>query len=159
MRFPFIIQYALPFEKQLGTAQKTTALQFIQNYLSKKITEDIVLENNKLCFQLVFFNWNRDGKDIFALIDKGEFAINDESHKTVLSYTFYMHNLFISTFIMAVIMGISVQVISNEIDMAVFVSIICFLWLCGANWLTAIIRHKKMLKIIVKEIDILLKNT
>jgi hypothetical protein len=155
MAFPFSIKYLAQLEHYLSVEKNEKVLLFIQDFIAKETAEDIVLEDDKLTFKSKFFNSNRERGNVFMSIDKGEFVLVKERGKTVLSYTFYMHNLFISTFIMSVIMGIFVQVTSNEIDMAVFVSIICFLWLCGGNWLTAKFKNKKMFQEILTAVNTL----
>jgi hypothetical protein len=151
MTFPFSIKYSARLNDNFQCDKNKQALEFIKEYILNKTGDDIIIETNTLTFKSKFFNWNRWNTNILAPIEKGVFIIVDNGDRTLLTYEFYMYHLFIKVSIMSVFIAI--------VSQQIWIGILCFLWLGGMNWLTTIIRHKIMLKEIVKKIDNLINNS
>jgi hypothetical protein len=143
--FPFSIKYSTQF-KQINYSRNNDVLKYIDDFLVIKSAENVIIDHNKLTFTSKFFN-GKSNWHILRPIEKGVFTIINKNATTTLTYQFFMYRLFIISAGMSIMMAI----VSNTISIGIF----CFCWLCGMNWITAIIRHKKMFKNIVKGIDIL----
>lgn len=145
MTFPFSIRYSARLNGNFANDRNKEALDFIEDFITKKTAEDIVIDENKLTFKSKFFKWGRWNTNILVPIEKGIFIIVDKGDKTILTYEFYMYHLFIAVTIMSAFMA--------TVSQQVWVGILFFLWVGGMNWLTAIIRHKMMLTEIAKEVE------
>ncbi len=144
MIFPFSIKYSARLSDNFDKDRNKETLKYIEDFITKKTADDIVIEDEKLTFKSNFFRarWNTN---VLGPIERGVFTIIDKGDKTILTYEFFMYRLFIIVTIMSVFVGTASKGVS--------IGILCFLWLGGMNWLIAIIRHKRMLKEIVKGID------
>ncbi len=147
MAFPFSIKYSARLSDNFASDRNRNreALEFIEDFVTKKTGDDIVIAGDKLTFKSKFFKWGRWNTNILVPIEKGVFIFVDNGDKTILTYEFYMYHLFIAVTIMSAFMA--------TVSQQLWFGIICFLWLGGMNWLIAIIRHKMMLTEIAKEID------
>ena len=150
MTFPFSIKYSARLSDSFASDRNKEALEFIEDFITKKTGDDIIIENDKLTFKSKFFKSGRWNTNILVPIEKGVFNIIEKGGKTILTYEFYMYHLFITVTIMSAFMA--------TVSQQVWFGILCFLWLGGMNWLTAIIRHKMMLNEIAKEIDNLINK-
>ena len=150
MTFPFSIKYSARLGDNFTSGRIKETLEFIEEFITKKTGDGIIIEDNKLTFKSKFFKWGRWNTNILVPIEKGVFIIVDKGDRTLLTYEFYMYHLFIAVTIMSTFIA--------SVSQQVWVGILCFLWLGGMNWLTAIIRHKMMLNEIAKEIDNLINN-
>jgi len=146
MIFPFSIRYSVRLSDHFFTNRNKEALKYIESYITSKKGKDIVIDDDRLTFKSKFFTGRSNG-NILVPIEKGIFTIVDKGDQVILTYEFYMYRLFIVVAIMSVFMAIS----ANRI----WIGILCFLWLCGMNWLLTLIRHRRMLKKIAMAIDIL----
>ena len=144
MTFPFSIKYSARLNNHFSIDRKEETFKFIEDFITNKTGDEIIIEGDKLTFKSKFFKdrWNTN---ILVPIEKGVFIIIDKGDRYILTYEFYMYHLFIAVTIMSTFIAIFSQ--------QVWVGILCFLWLCGMNWLIAIIRHKMMLNEITKEIN------
>jgi hypothetical protein len=150
MTFPFSIKYSAKLHENYTSDRNKETLEFIEDFITQKTGDDIVIEDNKLTFKSKFFKWGRWNTNILVPIEKGVFTIIGKGDGTILTYEFYMYHLFIAVTIMSIFMA--------TVSQQVWVGIVCFLWLGGMNWLTAIIRHKMMLREIAKKIDNLINT-
>jgi hypothetical protein len=150
MTFPFSIKYSTQLGNNFASDRNKETLEFIEDFITKKTGDDIVIEDNKLTFKSKFFKWGRWNTNILVPIEKGVFIIVEKGDRTLLKYEFYMYHLFIGVIIMSIFMA--------TVSQQFWVGIICFLWVGGMNWLIAIIRHKMMLNKITKEIDNLISD-
>ncbi len=149
MAFPFSIKYSAQLKNYASDRNKET-LEFIEDFITQKTGDDIVIEGNKLTFKSKLFKWGRWNTNILVTIEKGVFTIIDKGDRTILTYEFYMYHLFIAvTFFSAFIATVSQQIWDG---------ILSFIWLGGLNWLIAIVRHKMMLSEIAKKIDNLINS-
>jgi len=137
MIFPFSIKYSVRLRYNFECERNKKALKYIEDFISKKTADDIVIEDDRLTFKSKFFRW-RWNTNILAPIEKGVFKIIDKDDNTILTYEFFMYRLFI------IVTIVSAFVLNSS--QSLLVGILCFLWLGGMNWLIAIIRHKRMLK-------------
>ena len=134
MFFPFSIRYSNHLKKGVYNDQ-FNVMQYIKKYISEEKGEIIKINKSELTFKSIFFRNYSWG--IMAPIEKGKFKLIRKSNKMILTYEFYMYRLFIIVFVVSAV----AWAISNDIKIA----IMCFVWLGGMNWLTALIRHKLML--------------
>ncbi|KQT17106.1 hypothetical protein ASG31_12210 [Chryseobacterium sp. Leaf404] len=72
--------------------QVTETLEFIEQFITKKTGEDIIIKDNKLTFKSKFFKWGRWNGNILIPIEKGTFKIVDQGNRTILTYEFYMYH-------------------------------------------------------------------
>jgi hypothetical protein len=141
MIFPFTIKYSVQLSDNFPSNSNKETLEFIKEYIIKRKGDNIVIENNRLTFKSkTSSKW-----DILSTIDKGIFNIQNNEGKIILTYEFFMYQLFI----MVTIMSIMMMVVAQDIWFAK----VGFLWLGGMNWLVTIIRHKSMLTDIKKAIE------
>lgn len=142
--FPFTINYTRCLGRKLSNIEIVDALNQIKVILEDKTAEDIKIVDSQLTFNAGFFgfrwNWN-----IMVPIDGGKIILKSTDTETVLVYTIFMHRLFIVTAVMSVFMGLA----SRQIGVGLF----CFAWLCGANWVTGVLRHRGLIKGIAKKIQ------
>jgi hypothetical protein len=141
MIFPFTIKYSVQLSDNFPSNSNKETLEFIKEYIIKRKGDNIVIENNRLTFKSkTSSKW-----DILSTIDKGIFNIQNNEGKIILTYEFFMYQLFIIVTIMSIMM----MVVAQDIWFAK----VGFLWLGGMNWLVTIIRHKSMLTDIKKAIE------
>ncbi len=151
MIFPFTIKYSVHLDNYYAIERSKETLEIIQEFITQKTGEDIIIRDNKLTFKSKFFKSGRLNTNVLVPIEKGVFTIIEKDRRPILTYEFYMYRLFIVVTIMSAFGAIA--------DQQVWSGILCFLWVGGMNWLTAIIRHKMMLNEIAKEIDNFINKT
>jgi len=142
--FPFTITYSRRLTNKLSDNDVKGALDKIKKILEDKTAEDVEIKDNELTFSSSFFghrwNWN-----IMVPIDKGEITLTLDNEKTILSYKIFMYRLFIITALMSTFIGL----VSGIIGVGVFL----FSWLCGANWVTGVLRHSGLISDIADELS------
>ncbi len=146
--FPFTIKYSEKLNNNFNIDKNKEVLEYLQDFMTKKKAEDIVIENNKLTFISKYFKSGR--YDILSTIEKGLFVIENNQGETKITYEFYMYRLFL----IVTIMSLFIFLFNDDTSFA----ILCFSWLGGMNWLITIIRHKMMLTEITRGIDTLIKT-
>ena len=153
MIFPFSIKYSARLGDGFASDRNKEALEFIEDFITKKNADVIIIENDKLTYRKKFFGSRNSFKtDILINVEKGVFRIVEKGGTTILTYEFYMYHLFITATIGSVFMATILSVFMFTVSLQVCFGIICFLWLGGMNWLISIIRHKMMLNEIAMEI-------
>ncbi|WP_139332223.1 hypothetical protein [Mucilaginibacter lappiensis] len=91
-------------------------------------------------------NWRGS---LFGSVDNGVFNLVYENNSWLLNYQINMRQLFITTSIMSIIMGVFMLVNGGPW----WVGIVAFLWLCGVNWIISSIRHGTVATDIATGID------
>lgn len=151
MIFPFSIKYSKILTPSFSQNKDKVVLEFIKDFIEKKSGDDIVINDRQLTFRSRFFKSGRWNSNILVPIERGVFKLADKGDRTILTYEFFMYHLFIFVTIFAVFL--------MTISQHMWVGFIIFLWIGGINWIVTIIRHRLMIKKIVKGIDNLLKET
>jgi hypothetical protein len=130
--FPFSTKYSTDVAIKSGEEERARVLQYIREYLLQKSTKNIEINHDRLSFKaLGGSNWN-----IMSTIEKGTFELKNWDGYLVITYEFFMYQLFIIAPVMSVFMG----VVSQSWSFGIF----AFCGLFGVNWIIALLRHKAM---------------
>jgi hypothetical protein len=142
MPFPFSIKYSATLNGEIHPESYPELLQYISDFIVNKPAKNIIIENNWLSFKAgsTGSNWN-----IMATIDRGKFELDERLGHAVLTYEFFMYKLFIFAGILAIAAG--------ALSQTILVGVGVFSWLCGMNWVIALLRHRAMLDELAAEID------
>lgn len=134
MTFPFSVR----FNRQLKTVVTPDNEQQILQYIKKSILEDnannVVVEELLVTYKGSTSPWRGS---LFGGVDNGIFNLLCKNNSWFLTYQINMRKLFIYTSIMSAIMGVFALTTGGPW----WIGLAAFSWLCGANWLTNIIRH------------------
>jgi hypothetical protein len=147
MPFPFSITYLSTLNENFGQERYPAVLKFVGDFIINKPAKDIIIENNTLKFKPGFTFWSGN---IMGPIERGIFILNPAGDRVILTYQFFMYHMFIITGIMAVVLAI--------VSQQIWFGVGAFLWLCGMNWVTALVRHRGMLDEIAAGIDAFLQE-
>ena len=116
----------------------------ITNALAPLEANDIVTEGNRLTFKTSF----RQSRKSIGLIDNAVFEVQQNGQEMVLSYHFTVYRLLAITAVLGIFMAFVSKVI--------FFGLVCFVCLGGGNCVYYYIKHRKMFKNIITEINQLL---
>ena len=149
MIFPFSIKCKRKFKEKISAENIDIVISYIQDYIDAKTCENTSINGHQLTFKTGSFR-NKWNTDILATVERGKFELLNRRNESTLTYEFFMYHLLLG----ASLMSILIRLFSSNIWTGIF----CFAWLGGMNWIIAIIRHRKMLKDIVIEIETLINE-
>ena len=75
MTFPFSIKYSAQLDENYASDRNKETLEFIEDFITQKTGDDIVIKDNKLTFSLNFSN-GADGTQISLFPLKKEFSLS-----------------------------------------------------------------------------------
>jgi hypothetical protein len=124
-------------------------MSYIENFITKKTAEDVIIDRNELTFKSSFFRmrWNTN---IMVTIEKGKFNLIDNGNESVLTYEIFMYRILAIVAVISIVMVVSTQP---------WFGFVCLAWLGGMNWITSIIRHRNMLSDIAIGVDNLIASS
>ena len=145
-----IFPVSVTFNKRLKTTVTFTNKQQILQYIKKSISDDkadnIAIEEMHVTYKGSTSNWR---SSLYGTVDNGLFNLLYKDNCWWLSYQINMRELFLFTSIASAVMGI----IGFVADGSWWIGLGMFLWLCGANWLTNLVRHGSVATDIADGID------
>jgi hypothetical protein len=144
--FPFDIS----FTKHLSINDSnlmTLVFDCIQSKLEKLKVDKVVYENGRIDFKNNFLN-GQGRWHLMAPVDGGYFDYSQAA--STLKYSISTLTVFIFSFAFSCI----VYFLSNSWTAGLFI----LLWLYGANWIIAMIRHQKFFNNLTGEIQMTLSN-
>jgi len=134
MTFPFSVIFSRQLEATITPNNRDKVLQYIEQYIKEDKANNIIVADMCVTYRGSTSNWRGS---LFGSVDNGVFKLIHKDDSWFLNYQINMRRLFIDTAILSTIMGIFAQVTGD----IWWVGIAAFLWLCGANWVTNLIRH------------------
>ena len=145
--FPITIS----FTKHLNVTDSNSLMQMfnsIQSKLKNLRVDKIVYNNTHIDFKNSFGN-GQGSWHLMAPVDSGYFDYNQVT--LIMKYKISTLRMFL----FALAFSCIVYILSNSIGTGLFM----FLWLYGANWIVAVIRHHKFFKNLMEEIQATLSHT
>ncbi len=133
MAFPFSVTYKKRLIAKIGFENLPTCLKYIQTIISEKAANNVSIENSRIGYKGSTSNYRGA---LFGGPDGGSFTFISDDENSFLVYEIKMNKLFVITSIMAGVFGLLSQL--------VWVAAGTFLWLCGMNWITIVIRHDSL---------------
>ena len=143
--FPFTVRYSRKFNKKISLFQGEEIMSYIKDFILKRKGEDIVIEGNKLSFNVGFltYSWLYN---VLVPLNGGTFNLEFNDEGCLLKYEFSTYKLFIYNAAISLVVGIT----SYNFYILLFVFLIMSLgW-----WLTTLIRQSLMLGEIVFDIEV-----
>jgi len=134
MIFPFSVCFNRLLKTTITPDNKGQVLQYIGKSILRDKADKVVVEDMFVSYQGSTSYWRGS---LFGSVDNGAFYLTYKSNSWFLIYQINMRKLFIGTSILSIAMGIFALVSGGPW----WIGIAAFLWLCGANWITNLIRH------------------
>jgi hypothetical protein len=151
MIFPFSVNFTESLKTVITPQNKEQALQYIKNSILEDKADNVVVGDMQVRYKGSTSPWRGS---LYRGVDNGIFDLVAEGNSWVLKYRINMRQLFIVTSIMSTIMG----VIAISTGGPPWIGLVMFLWLCGANWVTNLIRHGSVAVEIAAGIDEIIRN-
>jgi hypothetical protein len=145
--FPFTVRYTQRFEKKISISDTAEIIAYIKDFLSQKTVDEVEVEGNTVTYSSWKYKF-RWAHDILTPVNKGIFQLGFKDNGCQLTYQFFMQKLFLVSFAVSILAGVSV--------LSFLVSAIFFGITAITGWLIAIIRHRLMLSEVVFDIEVLI---
>ena len=146
MIFPFSVIFNRSLKTVITPDNKEQILQYIRESILKDKADHVIVKDLSVSYK--GSTANRRGS-LFGGVDNGVFSLVHKNNSWLLNYQINMRQLFISTSILSIIMGVFMLVNGGPW----WVGIVAFLWLCGVNWVISAIRHGTVATDIATGID------
>jgi hypothetical protein len=146
MTFPFSVCFSRSLKTIITADNKEQILQYIEKSILEDKADNVIVEDMAINYKGSTSNWRGS---LFGSIDNGVFYLIYEKNTWFLKYQINMLQLFIITAMMSTFIGVYDQVNGGEW----WIGIVAFLWLCGANWVTIVLRHASVAADIAWGID------
>jgi hypothetical protein len=134
MTFPFSIQFNKKLEAPITVDNQQIILQYIMNSILERKADNVAFQDLAVTYKGSTSPWRGS---IFKGLDSGIFTLLYKDNCWWLNYRINMRELFIVTGLMSIFVG--GFTLAN--DGPWWIGIVAFLWLCGANWVTNVLRH------------------
>jgi len=151
MIFPFSVCFNRSLKTTITPDNKEQILQYVGKSILRDKADNIVVEDLSVSYKGSTSYWRGS---LFGSVDNGTFYLTYKNNSWFLTYQINMRKLFIGTSILSTIMGVFALVSGRPW----WVGIAAFLWLCGANWITNLIRHEAVVTDIAAGIDELING-
>lgn len=137
MTFPLSVRFNKPLKTIITSDNKEQILQYIKKRILDDKADNVKVEDIYVSYKgsTSYWNWG-----LFRSVDSGIFSLLYKDNSWLLNYQINMRELFIGTAILSTLMGIFAEANSGDW----WVAIVMFVWLCGANWITNMIRHESL---------------
>jgi hypothetical protein len=146
MTFPVSINFHKQLKITITPDNKQQIFQYIEKYILEDKADNVVVEEMHVTYKGSTSIWRGS---LFGSVDDGIFNLIYKNDGWWLNYQINMRKLFIGTAVLSIIMGVFALVSCGPW----WVGIAAFLWLCGANWITNLIRHESVAANIAAGID------
>ena len=146
MIFPFSVSFNESLKTTITPENKEQVLQYIRESILEDKADNVIVDDMQVKYKGSTSMWRGS---LFRGVDNGTFNLVVEGNNWVLKYRINMRQLFVATSIMSTVMG----VFAIATDGPWWIGIAAFLWLCGANWITNLIRHGSVAVEIATGID------
>lgn len=146
MGFPFSVHFNRSLKTTITSDNKEHVLQYVKKNILEDKANNVFVEDMAVKYSGSTSNWRGS---LFGSVDNGVFNLVYKNDSWFLNYQINMRKLFIGTSILSIIMGVIALVSSGPW----WIGIAAFLWLCGANWITNLIRHGTVATDIAAGID------
>lgn len=130
MAFPFTITFKRKLRGVITPNNQLIALQYIKTKIEEDAADNIVMEENGVSYKGTTSRWRGA---LFNGPDSGQFSLIATDDQWHLIYEIRMHQSFMITGGMSLLMGIVSQVW--------WFVLVAFSWLCGMNWFIINLRH------------------
>lgn len=137
MVFPFSVRFIKKLKAEITSENQPQALQFIAKYISEDKADNVAVTELNVTYKGSTSIWRGS---LFGSVDSGIFSFAFKNNSWRLVYQINMRKLFIGTSILSAIAEISVLIEGGPW----WIGIAAFSWLCGANWITNLIRHESV---------------
>jgi len=134
MAFPFSVQFNKKLKAPITVDNKQRVLEFIMNSILERDAKNVFQEDMQVSYKGSTSPWRGA---LFKGVDNGKFILLYKDNCWWLNYRINMRELFIVTGLISIFAGGFMLV--N--DGPWWIGIVRFLWLCGANWVTNVLRH------------------
>jgi len=137
MVFPFSVRFNKKLKAEITSENQAQTLQFIAKYISEDKADNVTITELDVTYKGSTSIWRGS---LFGSVDSGIFSFAFKNNCWCLVYQINMRKLFIGTSILSAIAEISVLINGGTW----WIGIAAFSWLCGANWITNLIRHESV---------------
>lgn len=134
MIFPFSVHFSRRLKATITADNQEEILQYITKSISESKANNVVTQEMWVKYK-GSTSYSRGA--LFGSVDDGIFNLIYKDNSWWLNYQINMRKLFIGTATLSIIMGTFALVNRGPW----WIGIASFLWLCGANWITILIRH------------------
>lgn len=146
MIFPFVVRFNKRLSAVITSDNEAEVLWLIKKSILADKADHVIAEDLHVSYKGSASNWRGS---LFQGVDNGVFTLIYKDNSWWLNYQIDMRKMFIWTAVISACMA--AFVIANSGPW--WIGVIAFLWLCGANWVTKVLRHGSLNTDIGHEID------
>lgn len=149
MKFPISIVFERKLNIIVDEENTVKILGFIRDEIVKRKADNVIIENSSVSAKGSSLGWDTS---LLQIADKATFSLLQKNDESFIRYQLDMPKLFIHTTVIAAIF----EVLGLTQGNVWWIGFGAFGWLCGANWLTAYLRHGLFVSELAEGIDILM---
>lgn len=146
MVFPFVVRFNKRLEAVVTPDNKGTVLRYIEKRILDDKADHVKVEDLRVSYEGSTSIWRGS---LFKGVDNGVFTLVYKDDSWWLNYQIDMRKLFVWTAVISTFAGVFIFMNGGPW----WIGIVAFLWLCGANWVTNLLRHGSLNIDIGLEID------